>query len=137
MTARLRRHADLFALAGALAAALMWFALASLTGLIFHFMPAGPIFVAAGIVRWAEDRNLGRNRRIAILSMGSAIALVMTLVIALTGRPLDEPVITGLVIAAGVAIGAWLLRPAAFGAARSEIEPADVGHHTVDRVADE
>lgn len=110
VTARIREHAIAFALAGAVAAALVWYALASVTGLIFHFMPAGPTLVTAWIVRWADDRPRGRGQRTVLLAAGASIALAMTLVLAGEGRPLDEPLITGLAIAGGAVIGAWLLR---------------------------
>ncbi len=112
MTARIREHAVAFALAGAVSAALVWYALASVTGLIFYVMPAGPTLVTAWIVRWADDRPRGRGQRTALLAAGASIAMAMSFVLAGEGRPLDEPLITGLAIAAGVLIGAWLLRPA-------------------------
>lgn len=110
MRARVRAHAVAFALAGAVAAALVWYVLASVTGLIFHFMPAGPALVAAWTMRWADDRPHGRGRRTALLAAGASIALAMTFLLAGEGRPLDHPLLTGLAIAAGVIIGAWLLR---------------------------
>lgn len=120
MRARVREHAVVFALAAAVATALVWYVLASVTGLIFHFMPAGPTLVTAWIVRWADDRPRGRGQRTALLAFGASIALAMALVLAREGRSLDEPLITGLAIAAGVLIGAWLLRPARRHAELSE-----------------
>ncbi len=106
------------ALAGAGAVALLWYALASVTGLIFHFMPAGPSLAAAWILRWADEPPR-RRPRIAALASGAAIALATTVLLAQEGRPLDDPALTGLALAAGVAIGAWLLRPAALESAAS------------------
>jgi hypothetical protein len=120
VTARVREHAVGLAIAGAIAAALAWYVLASVTGLIFHFMPAGPTIATAWILRWADDRPTARRHRTALLALGASIALVMTLVLAVEGRQLDEPLITGLAIAAGVAIGAWLLRPERRGGERSD-----------------
>jgi hypothetical protein len=118
--ARVREHAIAFALAGAVAAALVWYALASVTGLIFHFMPAGPALVTAWIVGWADDRPRGRGQRTVLLAAGASIALAMSLVLAGEGRSLDEPLITGLAIAGGAVIGALLLRLASAGAGRTE-----------------
>lgn len=123
MTTWIRDHRVSLALAGAVAAALVWYALASATGLIFHFLPAGPTLVAAWIVRSADDRPPSRGRRAALLALGVSVALAMALVLAAQGRPLDEPPLTALAIAAGVGIGAWLLRTPSV---------PDVGHHTVD-----
>jgi hypothetical protein len=95
-------------------------------------MPAAPTLVAAWVVRWADDRPRGRTQSTALLTAGASIALAMTRVLAGEGRRLDEPVITGLTIVAGVLIGAWLLRPARRSAELSESRPENVGHHTVD-----
>ncbi len=119
MMRRARRHPVATALAGAGAVALLWYALASVTGLIFHFMPAGPTLAAAWILRWVADEPPRRRPRIAALASGAAIALAMTVLLAQEGRPLDDPALTGLALAAGVAIGAWLLRPAALESAAS------------------
>lgn len=110
MRERIAEHAAAAALAAAVTTALVWYVLASVTGLIFHFMPAGPMLVTAWIVRWADDRPRRRGQRTALFAAGASIALATTLVLAGEGKPLDEPLITGLTIAAGVIIGAWLLR---------------------------
>lgn len=75
-------------------------------------MPAGPTPAAAWIARWADDRPHGRGPRTALLGVGASIALATTFLLAGEGRPLDEPLLTGLAIAAGVIAGAWLLRSA-------------------------
>ncbi len=123
MTTWMRDHSVSLALAGAVAAGLVWYGLASATGLIFHFMPAGPTLVAAWIVRSAVDQPLSRGRRAALLALGASVALVTTVVLAAQGRPLDEPALTALALAGGMGIGAWLLRTPAV---------PDVGHPTVD-----
>lgn len=115
MSTLAREHAIALALAGAVAAALAWYALASLTGLIFHLMPAGPTLVAASIVRWAEGRSpggrsVGRSRRAALLVAGASIAVAMSLGLESSGHPLDEPSLTALAVVGGVVIGARLLR---------------------------
>ncbi len=123
MTTWVRDHTVSNALAGAVAAALAWYVLASATGLIFHFMPAGPTLVATWIVRSADDQPPSRARRAALLALGVSVALATTLVLAAQGRPLDEPALTALALAGGMGIGAWLLRTPPV---------PDVGHHTVD-----
>lgn len=123
MTTWIRNHRVFLALGGAVTAALVWYALASATGLIFHFMPAGPTLVAAWIVRSADDQPPSRGRRAALLALGASVALATTAVLAAQGRPLDEPPLTALALAGGMGIGAWLLRTPSV---------PDVGHHTVD-----
>jgi hypothetical protein len=113
VTSPLRTHVVWLALAGASAAAFVWYGLASVTGLIFHFMPAGPTLLAAWIVRSAADGPPSRGRLAAVLTVGSVTALFTTLVLAGQGRPLDDPWLTAVAIAAGIGIGAWLLRPGA------------------------
>jgi hypothetical protein len=61
------------------------------------------------VVRWADARPPRRHRRGALLAAGASIALAMTLILAASGRPLDEPLVTGIVIAGGVVVGGWLL----------------------------
>lgn len=124
MTTWVRDHSVSLALAGAVAAALVWYALASATGLIFHFMPAGPTLVAAWIVRSADDQPPSRGRRAALLALSASVALATTVVLAAQGHPLDEPPLTALALAGGVGIGAWVLRTPG---------GPDVRHHTVDR----
>lgn len=89
-----RDHTVSLTLGGAVAAALAWYALASATGLIFHFMPAGPTLVAAWIVRSADDQPPSRGRRAALLALGASVGLATALVLAAQGRPLDEPPLT-------------------------------------------
>ena len=110
MRDRIAEHAVAAALAAAVTTALVWYVLASVTGLIFHFMPAGPTLATAWVLQSVDNRPRGRGQRTAALAASASIALAMTLVLAGVGRPLDEPLITGLAIAAGVITGAWLLR---------------------------
>jgi hypothetical protein len=110
VTTVVRAHACTFALLGAVAVALVWYVLATVTGLIFHFMPAGPPLATAWVARWADGGPPDRVRRLGLLAAGAAIGLAMSLLLGASGRPLDEPAITGLTIAGGVVIGAWLLR---------------------------
>jgi hypothetical protein len=77
-------------------------------------------------------RAAGSNAVNCLLTVGASIALAMTWVLVGEERRLDEPVITGLTIVAGILIGAWLLRPARRSAELSESRPENVGHHTVD-----
>ena len=119
MTTWKRTHVVWLALAGAAAAAFIWYGLALATGLIFHFMPAGPTLVAAWVARSSTDGPPSRRRVAAVLIVGSLTALLTSLVLAGQGRPLDEPWLTALAIAAGVGIGAWLLRPGARPGSRS------------------
>ncbi len=124
MTTWMRHNGVSLALAGAVAAALVWYVLASATGLIFHFMPAAPTLVAAWIVRWADHQPPSRGRRAGLLVLGASVALATTVVLATQGRPLDEPPLTALALAGGVGIGVWVLRTP---------RVPDVRHHTVDR----
>jgi hypothetical protein len=113
VTTWVQTHTTSLVIAGAVAAAFVWYVLASVTGLIFHFMPAGPTLVAAWIARSAGDGPPRRGRAAAVLVVGALVALLMTLALAGLGRPLDDPSLTALAIAGGVGLGAWLLRPGA------------------------
>ncbi len=58
------------------------YALAALTGLIFHFMPAGPTLASAWIGRWATDGGYGPTQRLLLLAVGASIAMAATLLLA-------------------------------------------------------
>ena len=120
MKSWMRVNVVALSIAGAVAAALVWFALASATGLIFHFMPAAPSLVAAWIMRADVDGNHRPGRLGAGLVAATLVAVLMTLVLSAQGRPLDEPVPTTLAIVGGLGFGAWLVRPAARNRSGSE-----------------
>lgn len=119
-TARLQGHPVALALAAAAATAAVWFGLASVTGLIFHLMPAAPTIAAAWMIRFA-GAAVPSERQLAAVATGASFAGATTILLARQGRPLDEPLFTGLVLGAGIAIAAWLLRrTAAVGPATTE-----------------
>lgn len=86
----------------------------------------------AGDTQQCDPRQGEPGSRAATLGLcGSLTALFTTLVLAGQGRPLDDPWLTALAIAAGIGIGAWLLRPGARAGSGSGRSLADVRHHTV------
>ena len=121
MTATIREHPLASAVAAAIAAAAAWWALAAVSELIFHLMPAAPTLAAAAVVRLAEAPRPGRVREAAPLVAGASIAVAASLVVAAAGLPLDDPPVTALAIIGGLGIGAWLLRPTGVG--RGPLEP--------------
>lgn len=115
------------ALIGAVGTALVWSALAGITGLIFHFMPAGPTLASAWIGRSAGSEIYGRTQRLLVLAIGASISVATTLLLAAQGRALDDAPLTVGVVVLGVAAGARLLRLDPGSAPAS-----DVAHHTAD-----
>jgi hypothetical protein len=105
---------EAFALAMVVAASagLTWYGLASLTGLIYHFMPGAPFLAAAGALRWRAGPRPLAWARIAILLGGAGLATLATLLaLQAAAKPLDAPAITATVAAGGaVGAGAWLRR---------------------------
>lgn len=90
----------------------LWILLASITGLIYHFLPGATFLVAAWVFR-----QVARGRRAAWLELAAVVAAgaVGTIVgIALVtgiGRELDTAPVTSLVAITGALIGAvWLRR---------------------------
>jgi len=115
-------------LAGSLGAAVAWMALASFTGLIFHFMPAAPPMAGAALVAW----RLGSPKLVPgvlVITFGVLIALFASLLIAQMGLPLDDPPWTGAAIAAGAVIGS-IVTWRAGGAPRSMTTTDDAGRPT-------
>lgn len=95
----------------------LWIALASITGLIYHFMPGGPFLVAAWIFRQVEGgRRAGWAECAAIATVGAAASAVGILAVSSIGRELDAVPLTGLAAVAGAAISvAWLRRASSSG----------------------
>ena len=102
----------LLAVAGAGAAVGLWIVLASITGLIFHFLPGAPFLAAAWVFGQVERGRRAAWPELAVMVAASASAAAIgVLVVASIGRELDPPAITGLVALAGAAIGVvWLRR---------------------------
>jgi len=104
----------LLAVAGAGATVVLWVILASITGLIFHFLPGAPFLVAAWVFRQVEAGRRASWREVAVIvAAGATASLLGSLVVASIGRELDAPVATALVALAGAAVSvAWLRRGA-------------------------
>lgn len=102
----------LLAGAGAGATVVVWIILASITGLIFHFLPGAPLLVAAWAFRQVEGGRRAEWREIAVLvAAGAAASVLGSLTVASIGRELDAPVATALVALAGAAMSVvWLRR---------------------------
>lgn len=90
----------------------LWIMLASITGLIYHFLPGATFLVAAWIFR-----QVVRGRRAAwpelavIVAAGAAGSIGGVLLVTGIGRALDAAPVTSLVAVSGAAIGAaWLRR---------------------------
>jgi hypothetical protein len=96
-------------------AGVLWLALSTSTGLIFHLMPGAPVLAGAWAYRWREGRGPAPWLRVALILVAAtfaASAAVLTLVAA--GRPLDDPAVTAAVAAAGALLAAaWLRWPGA------------------------
>lgn len=102
----------LLAAAGTGATVGLWIALASITGLIYHFLPGAPFLVAAWIFRQVEGGRRAAWPELAVMVAASASAAAIgVLVVASIGRELDAPAATGLVAVAGAAMSViWLRR---------------------------
>ncbi len=102
----------LLAVAGAGATVVVWVILASITGLIFHFLPGAPFLVAAWVFRQVEGGRRAEWREIAVLvAAGAAASVLGSLTVASIGRELDAPVATALVALTGAGVSVvWLRR---------------------------
>lgn len=102
----------LLAVAGAGATVVLWVILASITGLIYHFLPGAPFLVAAWVFRQVEGgRRAAWPAIVVIVAVGAAASVLGSLAVASIGRELDAPVATALVALAGAAMSvAWLRR---------------------------
>lgn len=100
------------AVAGAGATVALWIILASITGLVYHFLPGAPFLAAAWVFRQVEHgRRATWPEMAVIVTVGAAASVLGGLAAASIGRELDTPAATGLVALAGVALSvAWLLR---------------------------
>ena len=111
----------LLAVAGAGATVALWIILASITGLIYHFLPGAPFLVGAWVFRQAEHGRRATWLEIAVIvTVGTVASILGSLAVASIGRELDAPAATGLVALAGAAMSAaWLRRgPSAVAADR-------------------
>jgi len=111
----------LLAVAGAGATVALWIILASITGLIYHFLPGAPFLVAAWVFRQVEHGRRATWSEIAVIvTVGAVASILGSLAVASIGRELDAPAATGLVALAGAAMSAaWLRRgPSAVAADR-------------------
>lgn len=123
MRAHIATHALAGSVAAAAATAVAWYLLASMTGFIFHLMPAAPAIAAAWTLRGADPTS-SRPRRLAVVAAGTGIGASTLLVLAAMGRPLDDAWLTLGVLVVGALIAARLLpvrdsRPAAAEIERS------------------
>ena len=116
----------LLALAAAGATIALWVILASITGLIYHFLPGAPFLVAAWVFRQVKHgRHAAWSEISVIVTVGAAASVLGSLAVASIGRELDAPAATGLVALAGAAMSAaWLRRgPSAVAADRRSDVP--------------
>jgi len=99
--------------AGGVAAAVgLWVLLASITGLIYHFLPGSTFLVATWIFRQvARGRQAAWLELAAVVTAGAAGTIVGIALVAGIGRELDTAPVTSLVAITGALIGAvWLRR---------------------------
>lgn len=97
-----------------------WLALASATGLIYHFAPGAPFAAAAFAYRWRSGGGRVPGGRVAALLLGAAAATAAALLaLHAAAHPLDAPAVTAVVAAVGAAASAiWLRRGATLDAGR-------------------
>ncbi|MEO8247448.1 MAG: hypothetical protein ABI622_10060 [Chloroflexota bacterium] len=104
-----RRNALLLAIAGVVVAGVAWLLLATVTGLIFHLMPAGPPLLGAFLLRRGRRRSW--TEVIAVIGTGAVVSLAVALALSRMGQPLDDPQWTiglvGIGAALGLAIARW------------------------------
>jgi peptidoglycan/LPS O-acetylase OafA/YrhL len=92
----------------------LWLVLASVTHLIFHFLPGATFLAGAFAFRFAARERRASRLEIAAVLIASAVATWVGLVaVPALGLELDEPPITMLVVAAGAVIGTVVLRRSA------------------------
>jgi hypothetical protein len=112
------------AVAGAGVTVGLWIVLASITGLIYHFLPGAPFLVAAWVFRQVEGGRRAAWPEIAIVVAAGAVAsLLGILVVSSIGRELDAAPLTGVVAFVGAALSVmWLRRAGANGAPTPQVE---------------
>ncbi|MEX1171659.1 MAG: hypothetical protein WEG56_03495 [Chloroflexota bacterium] len=97
--------------AAVLGAGALWFVLSVATGLIYHFMPAGPILVAVWIRRaYGQDAPIPWPSLWAHVAGGLVVAAVAGAAIARVGAPLDGEPLVGAVLVVGTGLAIWLGR---------------------------
>lgn len=101
-----------FAWAAVLAMVAVWLALATQTGLIFHFLPGATFLAAAFVFRSLEHGRRASLLEIVVLLFGGAVgSAIGLLAVRALGRPLDDDWATTLVVIAGAALAIlWLCR---------------------------
>jgi peptidoglycan/LPS O-acetylase OafA/YrhL len=106
----------------------LWLVLASVTRLIFHFLPGATFLAGAYAFRLAARERRASRLEIAAVLIASAVATGVGLIaVPVLGLELDEPPITMLVVGAGAVIGTVLLRRGAGPDDRRETEPSRHG----------
>jgi len=102
------------ATAGVTAAVGLWLLLASITGLIYHFLPGATFLVAAWVFRQVEGgRRAAWPELAVIVATGATGTVVGVVLVAGIGRELDAAPVTWLVAITGALIAAvWLRRGA-------------------------
>jgi len=104
-----RRSALLVAIAGVVVAGVAWLLLATVTGLIFHLMPAGPPLLGAFLLRRGQLRSF--LEVVAVIGAGAVVSLAVALVLSRLGQPLDDPQwrvgLLGIGAVMGLAIARW------------------------------
>lgn len=112
-----RRAAVALALAGVgvAAAVVAWIALASATGLVYHFLPGATFLAGAWVFRQAAPSRRASLPELAAIAAAGATGTVLGVVLVTgIGRELDTAPVTSLVAASGALIAAvWLRRGAA------------------------
>lgn len=109
MRAHIATHPLAASVAAAATTAIAWYVLASVTGLIFHLMPAAPAIAAAWTLRVAGPAS-SVSRSVAAVAAGTTLGAGTLLVLVAAERPLDEAWLTLIVMTAGTALAALLLR---------------------------
>ncbi|MEO8511697.1 MAG: hypothetical protein ABI534_10730 [Chloroflexota bacterium] len=109
MLLNLRRRSVLpVAIVGVFAAAAAWLLLALTTGLIFHFMPAGPPLLGTFLLRRGERRSWAEV--VAVIGIGAVVSLGVALALSRLGRPLDDPQWTVGLLGIGAVVGTVIAR---------------------------
>jgi hypothetical protein len=93
------------------AAGLLWFVLATATGLIFHFLPGASFLAGAWAYRWRPGTGPAPWSHVAaILVAGLVVTAVILGALGATGQPLDDARMTVAVAAAGALLASGWLR---------------------------
>ncbi len=106
-----RRPVSLIVTAAVIGIGVLWFVLAVVTALVFHFMPAAPIIAAVWVRRsFGPDQALAWGSLLAHIAGGLLTAAITGAALAAVNASMDALWQVATVVLAGTGIAIWLGR---------------------------